>query len=186
MNGTVELYTGPMFSGKTEAAMKAARKAVKEGREVAFLYTSAAWWEKNQDRARSHGNESFPAKEVQSWGEILHIAADLPEGSLIILDEAHSISSEILQSLCTVLPIVYKHDVIVAGLDLDYLQRPFEGIMLVADMADEVHPLTADCTECGKPAPFTSRLEGGYGRIAAGAEELYAPRCEEHYTIPSE
>ena len=178
------MWTGPMFSGKTEAAIRAAKEAIKAGQTVARLYTSAAWWDKNSGRARSHGSESFPAQEVQAWGDILHIASDLPEGSLVILDEAHSFDAEILQSLCTVLPTVYGHDVGVVGLDLDYLQRPFEGISLVAEAADEVIPLQARCTECGEPAPLTSRLKDGHARIAAGAEELYAPRCEEHYTVP--
>src|SRR5690606_40021156 len=47
--------------------------------------------------------------------------------------------------------------VIIAGLDTDYLRRPFEPIPTLCDRAEYVTKMLAVCHRCGGPALYTQR-----------------------------
>ena len=67
--------------------------------------------------------------------------------------------------------------VIVAGLDTDYLGRPFEPIPALLALAEEITKTLAICVQCGGPAKFTQRLVESSERIVVGAAGLYEARC---------
>ena len=73
--------------------------------------------------------------------------------------------------------------VIVAGLDLDFRGQPFEPMSRIADIADHVLRLYAECALCGQSASMTQRLRDGRAAaeteetIVIGGADLYSPRC---------
>ena len=71
--------------------------------------------------------------------------------------------------------------VIIAGLDLDYLRRPFgpmAELVAIAEYVDKVHAI---CVRCGGQAHYTQRTSGGGELVQVGDEEAYEARCRRCY-----
>jgi thymidine kinase len=67
--------------------------------------------------------------------------------------------------------------VIVAGLDTDFMGRPFEPIPRLLAVAEEITKLLAICMRCGNPAVHTQRLVASEELIVVGAGGMYEARC---------
>jgi thymidine kinase len=67
--------------------------------------------------------------------------------------------------------------VIIAGLDTDYLGRPFHPMPELLAVADEITKTLAICMQCGNPAKHTQRLIASEDLIVVGAEGMYEARC---------
>ena len=64
-----------------------------------------------------------------------------------------------------------------AGLDQDYLGKPFEPMPALMAEAEEVTKTRAICVRCGAPASRTQRLVASDERVVVGAAGLYEARC---------
>jgi thymidine kinase len=71
--------------------------------------------------------------------------------------------------------------VIVAGLDTDYLRRPFEPIPSLCDRAEYVTKVLAVCHRCGGPALYTQRIVNSDDLVVLGAQDAYEARCRMCY-----
>src|SRR5207247_8944566 len=67
--------------------------------------------------------------------------------------------------------------VIVAGLDQDYLGRPFDPMPQLLAIAEYITKTLAICVVCGEPANHTQRLVCSGERVAGGGGGLYEARC---------
>jgi thymidine kinase len=67
--------------------------------------------------------------------------------------------------------------VIVAGLDTDYLGRPFPPMPELLAMAESITKTLAICMRCGAPAKHTQRLIESEELILVGASGAYEARC---------
>jgi thymidine kinase len=67
--------------------------------------------------------------------------------------------------------------VIIAGLDTDYLGRPFVPMPTLLAIAEEITKLLAICMRCGNPAVHTQRLVASEDLIVVGAGGMYEARC---------
>ncbi len=67
--------------------------------------------------------------------------------------------------------------VIIAGLDTDYLGRPFAPIPDLLAHAESITKTLAICVRCGNPAKHTQRLRGCDDLIVVGASDMYEARC---------
>lgn len=67
--------------------------------------------------------------------------------------------------------------VIVAGLDLDYLGRPFPPIPTLAANSEYVTKMLAVCHRCGAPAGYTQRIIKSDELVVLGAIDAYEARC---------
>ena len=68
-----------------------------------------------------------------------------------------------------------------AGLDLDYLQRPFEPIPTLCGRAEYVTKMLAVCHRCGGPGLFTQRTVRSDDLVVLGAQDAYEARCRYCY-----
>jgi thymidine kinase len=71
--------------------------------------------------------------------------------------------------------------VIIAGLDMDYLGKPFgpmPKLMAIAEVVTKVH---AVCLQCGGPASYSYRTVPSESKILLGEKESYEPRCRTCY-----
>ncbi|MCB1247219.1 MAG: thymidine kinase, partial [Acidimicrobiia bacterium] len=76
-------------------------------------------------------------------------------------------------------------NLIVAGLDLDYLARPFEPIPSLMLRAEYVTKALAVCHRCGGPGLFTQRVVKSDELVVLGAQDAYEARCRRCFD-PSE
>ena len=67
--------------------------------------------------------------------------------------------------------------VIIAGLDQDYLGKPFEPMPQLLAIAEYITKTRAICMVCGNPANHTQRLVGNRSRVLLGAQGTYEARC---------
>jgi thymidine kinase len=70
--------------------------------------------------------------------------------------------------------------VIVAGLDQDYLRRPFGPMPALLAVAEDVSKMHAVCVRCGGLAHYTQRVAGGNSQIEIG-DGTYEARCRVCY-----
>lgn len=71
--------------------------------------------------------------------------------------------------------------VIIAGLDTDYLRRPFEPIPSLCDRAEYVTKMLAVCHRCGGPGMYTQRTVRSDDLVVLGAIDAYEARCRMCY-----
>ena len=74
--------------------------------------------------------------------------------------------------------------VIVAGLDKDYLARPFGCLPQLMVEAEEVTKLLSICMKCGSPANFSQRITSDKGQVVVGETDKYEARCRRCYEMP--
>jgi thymidine kinase-like protein len=67
--------------------------------------------------------------------------------------------------------------IIIAGLDTDYLGRPFHPIPELLAVADEITKTLAICMQCGNPENHTQRLVASEDLIVVGTSGMYEARC---------
>ena len=67
--------------------------------------------------------------------------------------------------------------VIIAGLDTDFMGRPFIPMPDLLVMAESITKTLAICMRCGAPAKHTQRLTGSNELIMVGADGSYEARC---------
>jgi len=151
MSGWIKIYTGPMSSRKTEELMiemhryQIAKKSVK-----LFKHSLGTRY---GNSVVSHDGRSMPAVAVSSSRELLEAAKG---ADVVGIDEAQFFDDgtiNVVQSLAD-----EGKRVVLAGLDRDYLGRPFGPMPGLLAIADEVVKSTAVCSVCGGPGTFTLRL----------------------------
>ena len=95
------------------------------------------------------------------------------------IDEAQFFDNE-LSSVCNLL----ANDgvrVIVAGLDMDYLGKPFGPIPSLLATAEYVTKVHAICIKCGTLAQYSHRIVKGDSLVVLGETESYEPLCRKCY-----
>ncbi|MDM7914867.1 MAG: thymidine kinase [Candidatus Eisenbacteria bacterium] len=178
--GWIEMICGPMFSGKTEELIRRLRRAQIAKQRVAIVKPSTDF-RYGSDHLVSHSQQRIPSSIVKNSLEVLEAAAD---AQVIGIDEVQFLDMGILD-VCETLANQGKR-VIVAGLDQDYLARPFEPVPQLLAMAEYITKTLAICVRCGAPANRTQRVGAAVGRIAVGSSDLYEARCRRCYEMPHE
>jgi thymidine kinase len=161
-----------MFSGKSEELIRRLRRSLIARKRVQVFKPSIDS-RYSSDEIVSHSDLRIKSQVVGSAEEILDAVEARTQ--VIGIDEANFLGPE--------LPLVATHladmgkQVIVAGLDTDYLGRPFEPIPALLALAEEITKTLAICVQCGGPAKFTQRLVESSELIVVGAAGLYEARC---------
>ena len=71
--------------------------------------------------------------------------------------------------------------VIIAGLDTDFLGKPFgpmPGLMAIAEDVQKVHAI---CVRCGALANHSHRLSKSQDLVLLGENDVYEPLCRDCY-----
>jgi len=66
--------------------------------------------------------------------------------------------------------------VIAAGLDQDFLRRPFGPMPALLSVAEEVVKMHAVCVRCSGSAHYSQRIAGGESQVEVG-DSSYEARC---------
>ncbi len=170
--GWLEVICGPMFSGKSEELIRRMRRSLIARKRVQ-IFKPAIDNRYSSDEIVSHSDLRIPSQVVGSAKEILNVLEIRTE--VVGIDEANFLGAE--------LPEVANHladmgkQVIIAGLDTDYLGRPFDPIPALLALGEEITKTLAICVQCGGPAKFTQRLVESSELIVVGATGLYEARC---------
>ena len=169
--GWVEVVCGSMFSGKTEELIRRLRRA-RFARQTVALFKPALDTRYAEAEVVSHDATAMPSEVVHTAEPILLLAGS---ADVVGIDEAQFFGAELVgvaESLAR-----EGRRVIVAGLDQDYLGRPFEPVPQLMAIAEHVTKLHAVCVRCGAPANHSQRIVRTDSRVLVGEAEAYEPRC---------
>ena len=169
------MICGPMFSGKTTTLIKAINDVKNEGKSV-FVFKPRIDDRYAEKSVVSHDKVHVEAFAVSNSVEILdyHLNADV-----IAIDEVQFFDDRIVE-------VIEKiandgKSVITAGLDMDYLGRPFGAIPTLLTIADEITKLNSVCTFCSGRARFSHRISQDNGVVVLGEKDKYVPLCRACY-----
>ncbi|MFQ5695866.1 MAG: thymidine kinase [Terriglobia bacterium] len=170
--GWIEVVCGPMFSGKSEELIRRLKRA-EIARQRVQIFKPVIDNRYSETEIVSHSELRIQAETIERAEEILDKLD--PRTEVVGIDEAHFLNPEVVE-VAERLANMGKR-VIVAGLETDYLGKPFEQVMLLLTAAEEVTKLLAICVRCGNPAKHTQRLTASQERILVGAGGVYEARC---------
>ncbi len=176
--GWIEVVCGSMFSGKTEELIRRMRRAQIARQNVA-IFKPALDDRYHEERVVSHDETAIPSIPVHAAEQIILMAGD---AQVIGIDEAQFFSKELV-GVCELLARQGKR-VIIAGLDQDFMGKPFEPIPQLMAVAEYVTKLHAICVVCGSPANHSQRIIRDAERVVLGAGEAYEPRCRHCFDVP--
>lgn len=169
-----------MFSGKTEELIRRMKRA-RIAKQRVEIFKPAVDTRYDEADVVSHDESVITSTPVSSPSQILLLTSD---ATVIGIDEGQFFD-ETLVEVVTQLARDGRR-VIVAGLDQDYLGRPFEPMPQLMAVAEYVTKLHAICVICGAPANHSQRLLPGNSRLLLGATEAYEPRCRRCFSIHPE
>ena len=170
--GWIEVICGSMFSGKTEELIRRLRRA-QIARQRVQIFKPKIDERYSQDHLVSHSEMRLKSEAVSSADEILQKIDWRAE--VIGVDEAQFFDAKLVQ-VCNQLADLGKR-VVVAGLDKDYLGKPFEPMPQLMAIAEYIEKTLAICMKCGNPANYTQRLVDSSDRVLVGATGTYEARC---------
>ena len=170
--GWIEVICGSMFSGKTEELIRRLRRA-QIARPRVQIFKPKIDERYSQDHLVSHSEMRLKSEVVSSADEILQKIDWRAE--VIGVDEAQFFDAKLVQ-VCNQLADLGKR-VVVAGLDKDYLGKPFEPMPQLMAIAEYIEKTLAICMKCGNPANYTQRLVDRSDRVLVGATGTYEARC---------
>nr|MBS0036831.1 thymidine kinase [Saprospiraceae bacterium] len=175
--GWIEVVCGSMFSGKTEELLRRLKRSVyakqhyllvKPAKDVRFAKREVV----------SHDENAMECITVAQATDILkHVS----EVEVIGIDEAQFFDQQLIE-VCEQLANAGKR-VVVAGLDMDFLGRPFGPIPQLLAIAEYVTKVHAICPHCGNLASHSYRFAEGEATIMLGATEAYEPRCRKCFSL---
>jgi thymidine kinase len=170
--GWIEVISGPMFSGKSEELIRRLRRAVIARKRVQVFKPSLDD-RYSLDEIVSHGDMRMKSEVVESAADILNKLDWRTE--VLGIDEANFLGAGLVE-IATKLADSGKQ-VIISGLDTDYMGRPFAPIPDLLCLAESITKMLAICVRCGNPAKHTQRLVASDELIVVGAAGAYEARC---------
>jgi len=170
--GWIEVICGPMFSGKSEELIRRLRRA-RIARKRVQVFKPALDDRYSQDEIVSHADSRMKSEIIKSAAEIL---PRLDWRTQVVgIDEANFLGSGLVE-VATQLADSGKQ-VLIAGLDTDYMGRPFAPLPDLLCLAESITKTLAICMRCGNPAKHTQRLVEAEDLIVVGAAGMYEARC---------
>jgi thymidine kinase len=187
--GSLEVYCGPMKSGKTrEILYKIDKIKYIENCNYIFIKPNVDTRDRYIKSRFSEIKENCEIIDEKTPNKILeHISLDL---DLLIIDEIQFFSPEIVKVIETILKKGIH--VIVAGLDTDFLGNGFGQVPQLMTLATKVHKLTGICEypRCSNSSIRTQRLINGTPAKRTsplisieGEDNTYESRCLIHHEI---
>jgi len=170
--GWIEVISGSMFSGKSEELIRRLRRA-QIARQKVQVFKHEFDERFGHDHVMSHSDLRIPSQSVGS-ARGLREAVE-PDTDVVGVDEGQFFDPE-LPAVCSELADRGMR-VIVAGLDQDYLGKPFEPMPQLLAIAEYITKTLAICMVCGSPANRTQRLVESTDRVLIGAQGRYEARC---------
>ena len=170
--GWIEVICGPMFSGKSEELIRRLRRAIIARKRVQ-VFKPVLDNRYSANEIVSHADTRLAATVVENARASLE---QLDWRTQVVgFDESNFFGPDLVdvaQQLAD-----SGKQVIVGGLDTDYLGRPFPPMPDLLAVAESITKMLAICMRCGNPAKHTQRLVESGDLIVVGAAGMYEARC---------
>ena len=169
--GWIEVICGSMFSGKTEELIRRLRRAEFANLKVEIFKPVIDTRYSAQDVV-SHEGHTIRCTPVESPQNIPLLTSGV---DVVGIDEAQFFDQSIVE-VCRLLADSGIR-VVVAGLDMDYMGKPFGPMPALMATAEHVTKVHAICVRCGSPAQHSHRLSDNDKLVMLGEKQTYEPLC---------
>jgi thymidine kinase len=170
--GWVEVIVGSMFSGKSEELIRRLRRA-RIARQKVQVFKPKIDDRYSKAEIVSHSDMRHDSIVVDTADELLkHIEHDT---QVIGVDEGQFFDAELVNAV-NFLAKQGKR-VIIAGLDQDYMGKPFEPMPQLLAIAEFITKTHAICVKCGETANYSQRTFESEELVEVGASGKYEARC---------
>lgn len=173
--GSVEVITGSMFSGKTEELIRRLRRAQFAGLKVEIFKPSLDK-RYSETRVVSHDEKSITSTPVDHASSILLLTGNV---NVIGIDEAQFFDNSIVD-VCNKLADNGIR-IVIAGLDMDFMGKPFGPMPALLAIAEYVTKVHAICMRCGNLAQYSFRKSDEEQVVVLGEKDKYEPLCRDCY-----
>jgi thymidine kinase len=190
LRGHVEVICGPMFSGKTEELIRRLRRA-QIARQGVLVVKPKIDDRYDKVDVVSHSSLRIPSLPIEHSDQIEPaIRANATRINVVGVDEAQFFD----EGICDVVEKLANRGirVVVAGLEQDYLGRPFGPMPRLLCGADTVTKQLSVCMVCGMPASKSQRVHPDAAKLTragpatteqvlVGGGDAYEARCRSCY-----
>jgi thymidine kinase len=171
--GSIEVICGSMFSGKTEELIRRMKRA-QFAKQSVEIFKPAVDTRYDEVKVVSHDSNSIHSTPVPASSNILLLATEV---DVVGIDEAQFFDMGLVD-VCNQLANSGVR-VIVAGLDMDYLGKPFGPIPALLATAEYVTKVHAICMRCGNLANHSHRITEDNQLVVLGETNNYEPLCRD-------
>jgi len=179
--GWIEVIVGSMFSGKSEELIRRLRRA-QIARQKVQVFKPKIDDRYSIEQIASHSGMTHISKPVMTAAELMsQIEADT---QVVGIDEGQFFDMEIVEAANNLARSGKR--VIVAGLDQDYMGRPFEPMPQLLCIAEFITKTHAICVKCGNTANYSQRTSESTARVEVGASDKYEARCRKCFVPHSD
>ena len=169
--GSVEVICGSMFSGKTEELIRRLKRA-QFAKQKVEIYKPCIDVRYSEDKVVSHDSHSIPSTPINTPAAMLQLSSDI---EVVGIDEAQFFDETIVGVVQTLANKGVR--VIIAGLDTDFLGKPFGPMPALMAVAEDIQKVHAICVKCGSPANHSHRLIASDDLVVLGEKDEYEPLC---------
>ena len=174
-SGCIEVVCGSMFSGKTEELIRRLKRA-QFANQVIAIFKPAVDNRYSDVEVVSHDFHKITSTPIKDPAEMLKIDADV---QVVGIDEAQFFDASLVD-VCQQLANRGVR-VIAAGLDTDYLGKPFGPMPQLMAVAEDVQKVHAICVKCGSLATPSHRLSKSRDLVVLVEKDIYEPLCRDCY-----
>ena len=150
-SGWMEVICGSMFSGKTEELIRRLRRAEMAGQKVE-IFKPKIDTRYDEEEVVSHNHNKIRSTPVESSNEILLLGSTC---DVVGIDEAQFFDDGIVEVANQLANNGVR--VVIAGLDMDFLGRPFGPMPFLMATAEYVTKVHAICKKTGNLANYSMR-----------------------------
>jgi thymidine kinase len=174
--GSIEVICGSMFSGKTEELLRRLKRAEFAKLNIAVFKPKI---DKRYDTQKvvSHDENTTQAIAVEGAKDILELTNN---AQVVAIDEAQFFDTGLVD-VCNILANTGVR-VIIAGLDMDFLGKPFGVIPQILAIAEHITKVHAICVDCSAIANHSFRKTSDKNLVQIGEKEEYKPLCRNCFT----
>ena len=173
--GSIEVICGSMFSAKTEELIRRMKRA-QFAKQKVEIYKPCIDVRYSEDQVVSHDSHSIPSIPIDTPAKMLDISSDV---EVVGIDEAQFFDNTLVDVVQTLANKGIR--VIIAGLDTDFLGKPFGPMPALMAVAEDIQKVHAICVKCGSPANHSHRLSASDELVVLGETDIYEPLCRHCY-----
>ncbi len=179
--GWIEVIVGSMFSGKSEELIRRLRRA-QIARQKVQVFKPVIDDRYSIEQIASHSGMTHVSKPVMTAFEMM--AQMETDTQVVGIDEGQFFDMAIVEAVNELARSGKR--VIIAGLDQDYLGRPFEPMPQLLSIAEFITKTHAICVKCGNTANYSQRTSASTERVEVGASDKYEARCRKCFVPHSD
>lgn len=177
--GYLELIIGPMYAGKSTELIRIINRFNCLNKKIIVINHSLNN-RYGSNQLMTHNKEKIDKCIILS--ELKHLDNNILNNTDVIIIEELQFFEDAFDNIINWVDNL-KKIVYAAGLDGDFMRKPFGDVLKLIPYTDKITKMNALCKKCGDGtlANFTKRICSNMDKTLIGSDDLYEAVCRKHY-----